>query len=572
MAVRNISISKFYVWLILLLATSSLAFSQVSSENLSSGTISDLSQQQINLIKKNLRALESPIDKETFIVGPGDQLEFRVWGSIEILQVVVVGPDGNISIPTVGLLFVTGKTLAEAENFIAESALKTYPNSNTSVRLTGIRQMKVSISGAVKNPGSYVVSPVDRLSDIILASGDFSYSGKSNETGTDNPDMIDSERGFDDRKSGKSGAQSKSKASLRRIRIKNLDESETEVDYLKFRNSGDINYNPILSDGAQIYIPLAERETGVINIFGAVKSPGEYEFIETDNVIDIVRIAGGFNSNALLSDIKIVRFSQTKEFEEVIKFDYLEALRTGRKQKLTSDDRIFVREIPRYHQKYNVTIIGEVNFPGVYPVHKDSTRLTQIIQECGGFTERANLKTAKVIRKAIEEIEDPEYERLKKMSVAEMREMEYEYFKTRSREEAPAVVVNFEKLFEDGDKSQDIHLRDLDEIEIPAQLPTVNVTGQVVRPGLIRWIQGKDVEYYVEKAGGYSWNARKGKMRLIEAQTGVWSKPNDNTIVEIGDTIFVPEKQDIDYWELWKDLLLVVSQMATIVLVIQTVK
>jgi protein involved in polysaccharide export with SLBB domain len=94
----------------------------------------------------------------------------------------------------------------------------------------------------------------------------------------------------------------------------------------------------------------------------------------------------------------------------------------------------------------------------------------------------------------------------------------------------------------------------------------------VNRPGLVKWVPGKNVEYYIEKAGGFSWNARKGKIRLIKAQTSKWIKPKKNTPVEIGDTIFVPEKTEIDYWEMWKDILLIVSQIATIILVVQSVR
>ena len=200
------------------------------------------------------------------------------------------------------------------------------------------------------------------------------------------------------------------------------------------------------------------------------------------------------------------------------------------------------------------------------------TTLEEIVKECGGLTKQADLQRAKVVRWSALENEDPEFERLKKMSVADMSEMEYEYFKTRSREEAPAVVVDFKKLFNDNDKSQNIFLQDQDEIVIPVQLPTVNVTGNVNRPGLISWIPGKTTDYYVEKAGGYSWNARVSKMRLIRAQTGTWIKPKKDTPVEIGDTIFVPEKQELNLWQLWKDLMLIVSQVATVIIVVQTVR
>jgi len=177
-----------------------------------------------------------------------------------------------------------------------------------------------------------------------------------------------------------------------------------------------------------------------------------------------------------------------------------------------------------------------------------------------------------VIRRAVESEEDPEFERLKTVPVSEMTDMEYEYFKIRSREESPPVVVDFVKLLVEGDESQDIILADRDEIEIPTLSPTVKVAGQVNSPGLIRFIEGRDFEYYIGKAGGYSWNARKGKIRLIKAHSGMWIKPKKETPIEIGDTIFVPEKQETDWWELSKDMLQAVSQIATVLIMIRSLK
>ena len=43
--------------------------------------------------------------------------------------------------------------------------------------------------------------------------------------------------------------------------------------------------------------------------------------------------------------------------------------------------------------------------------------------------------------------------------------------------------------------------------------------------GIEIWVEGNDVKYYIDKAGGYSWNARTAKLRLIKANTGTWIKP-----------------------------------------------
>jgi protein involved in polysaccharide export with SLBB domain len=211
-----------------------------------------------------------------------------------------------------------------------------------------------------------------------------------------------------------------------------------------------------------------------------------------------------------------------------------------------------------------------VFFPGEYSIVEKKSRLSEVIKMAGGFTAEANLADAEIVRTTEEEVADPEYERLKTIPVADMTDMEYEYFKTKSREKA-FVVVDFEALFLKGDKSQDILLRDNDAINIPIQAKTVRVSGQVVNPGLLNWEQGQNYLFYVERAGGFSYNAQKSRIRVIRASTGSWLKPDKKTIINLGDTIFVPEKPERDYWEIYKDIILVVSQMATIIILIRTV-
>jgi len=508
-------------------------------------------------------ALEGPVDPETYVLGPGDRLALWVWGGIEVHYTVVVGPDGAISIPTLGELSVAGKTVRRAEEMCIAAARPVYPRSEISLRLTGIRSMKVQISGAVVEPGVYELSAVDRLSTLIFAAGGFikpesekgeEESGAEEKPPVEKKERIEPQRFF---------------PSLRHIRVVSCDGRCTGVDYLRFQRTGDPGCNPVLRDGDRVIVPAVDVEVGVLDIFGEVKIPGEYEYVRGDRLRDLIELAGGFKSDASLNDIAVVRFREDDFSTREIEVDLEDPEDRG--PPLMPDDRVFVRRKTDYRRKFHVTVKGEVRYGGVYPIAEDTTKLTEVIAACGGFTDRANLKGATVTRLAMAEVKDPEFERLKDMSVAEMTDMEYEYFKTRSREEAPAVVVDFVRLFVRNDLAQDITLRDGDVIEVPTLSPTVNVAGQVNSPGLVRYVPGENYEYYIEKAGGFSWNARKRKMRIIKAQTGKWIKPKRDTPIEIGDTIFIPEKQEIDYWELWKDILMVASQVATIIIVIQSV-
>jgi len=84
--------------------------------------------------------------------------------------------------------------------------------------------------------------------------------------------------------------------------------------------------------------------------------------------------------------------------------------------------------------------------------------------------------------------------------------------------------VDFVALFENKDKEQDVMLRDRDLIVVPAQEQTVKLTGQVVNPGLYIYKPGMTLKHYLDEAGGYNWNVRKSKVRIIKSKTGEWMK------------------------------------------------
>ena len=103
--------------------------------------------------------------------------------------------------------------------------------------------------------------------------------------------------------------------------------------------------------------------------------------------------------------------------------------------------------------------------------------------------------------------------------------------------------VDFERLFVDGDEGQNILLASGDVIFFPMQRRTINVSGQVQRAGLIDYEPGRKVRYYITKAGGYLYDADKRNARLVRARTGVREKLKDNLLVEVGDEIWVPQKE-----------------------------
>jgi protein involved in polysaccharide export with SLBB domain len=186
----------------------------------------------------------------------------------------------------------------------------------------------------------------------------------------------------------------------------------------------------------------------------------------------------------------------------------------------------------------------------------------------GGFTDEAALNAAYVVRRSYEDRKDNEFDRLQLMTVQEMSRKEVVYFRERAREIEGLISTDFVALFEQGNKSYDITLKDEDMIVVPRKDYTVNVLGHVKNPGLVPYEPNQKAKYYINSAGGYNIDAWKRKARVKKAGTGEMVSAKD-TIVEMGDTIFVPEKLERE--DLVRDIALITVQAVTVVmLVVQT--
>jgi len=509
--------------------------------------------------------LERVIDPDQYIVGPGDQISVSIWAGIQQSYILNVSPEGIISIPSVGDIQVTGETLTNAKSSIRDKVAAIFSPNEISIYLFKLRKFRIPVTGTVTAPGIYEVSSADRVSHVIELAGGL-IEAKEEEKLEQRP-IVQSD--VTPRKYISPDDELIPLSSRRNIRLIRAEGDTVKVDLDLFFKSFEEDKNPFIKEGDAIYIPPMSEELGTLTVSGAVRSPGEFEFADGDRLKDAIRISGGFSNDANLDEITIARCIDDDDGFEIVDLDLLSCIEDWNFE-LIPDDRIYIRAIPDYHNRYDVKVEGEVLHPGYYSITRDSTTVRQAIALAGGFTEYADLNDAELIRMSQEEEIDPEFERLKLIPLYEMTDMEYEYFKIRLRENEQ-VVVNFKALFEDNDETQNIFLRDKDAIYIPKLSKTVKITGQVNRPGFVDWVPDENFRYYIEKAGAFAYNARKSKVRVIRASSGKWIKPNNSTIIYQGDTIFVPEKPERDYWILFKDVLLVASQMVTIIVLLNSI-
>ena len=518
--------------------------------------------------------LEEAIDPEEYILGPGDVLSINLWGFEHLSFLIQITPEATVIIPTVGVVDVKDLTLAEAKETIQNKIRMKYTEGDISVTLLSPRTFRVTVVGAVQQPGTVLATGVDRVSDVIEKAGGFIEELSVTRT-VQQVSVESADREMTQTKTSsmnKWAALESKEASKRNIKIIRSDGKEIKADVLTSLVTGDKTYNPHLRDGDVIYVPIRDYIVGIVGIYGAVKMEGEYEYSDGDRISDLIELALGLTIDADSSNVELVRFAHDLTKTEQISIDLREVYNAGLKANsdllLNPDDRLYIRSIPEFHHKKQVTVVGEVMFPGNYAIIEGRMKLSDVIEAAGGFADEASLISAELIRRAREDVIDLEYERLRKMLVADMTKDEREYFKIKSREKRGLVAINFHDIFVKGEKTQDIHLLDRDRIYIPAMGRTVNVTGQVLHPGLVSFKNGKTLDYYINATGGYIWNARRGKVRIIKSKTGEWLKPDKDTEIKIGDTIFVPEKPETDWWALFKDIMRVAAELATVYLVI----
>jgi polysaccharide export outer membrane protein len=479
--------------------------------------------------------LEKSIDPEEYVVGTGDVLSIDIWGEININYTLGITPEGNLLIPRVGSVDVGGNSLKEAKEIIQEAVMKSYKNVQVTITLVGLRRFKVSVAGAIKAPGIYSVFANTRVSEVIVQAGGFLEN-----------------------------------SSYRNIVVVHADGTLSKADVFGFWRIGDRTRNPYVLGGDLVLVPARETDMNTCGIYGAVKSPGEFEYAPEDSLLDLINLAYGLTMDVDLLRADLIRFNPDEHTTQTISID-LEGLISGNDPQkniaLMPDDRVFIRTLPDFHKKEQVTVRGEVLYPGVYNIEGDQTKLSEVIAKAGGFTPGASLAEAEMVR--VYNVVDPEFERLKNIPVADMSKSEYDYFKLRARERPGRVAVDFEKLFLQGRSEYDIVLKDGDNINIPPKSMVVNVSGSIVNPGLVPFKPDEDYRYYIKRAGGLSWKARKSNIRIVKGLTGERVRPSKSRKIDPGDTILVPEKPERDYWGFFKDTMIVFGNLATIYLVVQ---
>lgn len=472
--------------------------------------------------------LAEVVDPERYFVGPGDQLTLWLWGAISRSLPLMVGAEGDVVIPEIGPVNVAGRSLAEARELIRARVRRSLRNLAVDVQLTRLRTFRVYLTGAVANPGPFMVTGVSRVADLLADS--LLVQGSSR----------------------------------RNIELRRADGSRIIADLHGFQLTGREEAGPWLREGDEIHVPVATRFTGA---WGAVARPGPIELGPRDSVSTLLRLVGGVLPKALGDGASLVRWRDPAN-RETLAVRIAEGRVVAGDEPLRDGDQLYVLQHPGWHESMHVWVIGRVPREGVFPIRAGSTRLTEVIAAAGGLLEDADRSAVRLVRGLPGVQGDAEFERLLRLSRAEMTMSEYEAFRARLAARSSDVRVDWTVL-ESGRRDLDLLLQDGDVIHVDRRTTAVRVDGQVRRPGLVPYDEGRPASWYIEQAGGFTRRGARTQVRLTRSANGQGMLVRDADRISPGDQLWVPERPDISPWQYLRDVLVVGAQLATIWLVVR---
>ncbi len=301
------------------------------------------------------------------------------------------------------------------------------------------------------------------------------------------------------------------------------------------------------------------KEEYKLTIDGEVREPGEFKFEDNMRLEELIIKAGGCKESATAKRIEISRRVKNSDAtstsaisSEVFLIDIDQSLSMNTSNFILKPfDIVVVRSSPGYEKQKQVRIEGEVLYPGFYSITRKDERISDLIKRAGGLTALAYTNGASLKRQSNLETQlDQEKEQKKVLQFKKIQKAAKDTTDIDIEDKVlrnDFVGINLTKILSNPGKRQDLYLEGGDVLNVPKQLQTIKVSGQVLSPNTVVYIKNKGFKQYVASSGGFGQNALKSRSYIIYANGSVKSTKkflffNNFPKVESGSEIFVPKE------------------------------
>jgi protein involved in polysaccharide export with SLBB domain len=284
---------------------------------------------------------------DNYKIGPGDEIIIDIWGANQNTIRQNISPDGYINIENLGLVYLSGMTIKNAENYLRKELNKIYsgiigdnPTSEIKVTLGQIRTIQINVMGEVVAPGTYALSSLSTIFHALYKAGGVNKLG-----------------------------------SLRNIHLTRNGVKIATVDVYDFILKGKTANDIRLQEGDVIIVPPYEM---LVEIEGNIKRPMFYEMKNDETVQTLIEYAGKFTGDAYTKNVRITR-KNGKEYQihTVDQMDFTIF-------KLMDGDEVNVGAmLDRFENKLEIK--GAVYRPGIYQYGGNLNTVKALVEKAEGL-------------------------------------------------------------------------------------------------------------------------------------------------------------------------------------------
>jgi polysaccharide biosynthesis/export protein len=207
---------------------------------------------------------------DNYMIANGDQVTVQLYGQTSQVYTLPVNRDGNLNVPELGPVNLSGLSLAGVRSLIEARVAKQLIGTKVSVTLGELHSLRVLVVGDAQSPGTYVVSGLSNASSALFASGGVKPIG-----------------------------------SLRNIEIKRDGKLLGRLDFYDVLLNGDTRSDIRLQSGDVVFVPPIGKTAGVA---GEIKRPAIYELLKEKTAGSLLALAGGTTVDA---DLKLATIERT---------------------------------------------------------------------------------------------------------------------------------------------------------------------------------------------------------------------------------------------------------------------
>jgi protein involved in polysaccharide export with SLBB domain len=298
-----------------------------------------------------------------YVVGPGDGLSVEMWGGVSRRLQQTVDREGRISLPAVGAVQVSGRTLGDVQHLVQSALRSQFRDVEADVSLAQIRTVRVYVTGDVLRPGAYDVSSLSTPLNALFFAGGPTPEG-----------------------------------SLRTIFHKRAGKLVQQVDVYDLLLHGVRSDLQGLESGDTIFVPPA---SGEVTVEGMVRRPAIYELNGEKSLAEVLELAGGVLPTGTLRHVDVERV-EAHESRTMLRLDIPENNNEQAVNKALEDfmvqdgDKIKISPILPYADK-TVYLDGHVFRPGKY-AYSDGMKITDLIKSYKDLLPEPSTTHAEIIR------------------------------------------------------------------------------------------------------------------------------------------------------------------------------